>query len=151
MSYFEECLEAYRAIDQGPFGHFIESNLAMASLLAGDTDHAEARLVKVLPRCHEVMDPAIREEALVGLAGVAVEQGDSSRAAWLAGAADAVLAEGDLSSSEVTTRIRDRYLPRAHRALGDEAYQRSFEQGRRASFDDAIAFGLRNPPSSLPV
>ena len=142
VGYLEECLEIARELAYGPVVLFAQSNLGLASLLGGDPARAEERFLQPLPRCREMGDPAIGEEALVGLAGVAVERRDPNRAAWLAGAADALLAELGLSPSEVTLRIRERYLPDARRALGDEAYERAYERGRRASFDDAVAYAL---------
>jgi predicted ATPase/DNA-binding CsgD family transcriptional regulator len=81
---------------------------------------------------------------LDALAWLAVEVGDSDRAARLLGAAEAIVRDvgGALVAQGPTGPMHASYEARARDALGQKAFNASREEGVRMGFENAVAFAL---------
>ena len=141
VRYLQESLDVSRRVSQREHAIIAQGNLALAHLLNEEPEPGERLLRETIRLCREMGDRRTGQEALIGLAGAAVQVGAWSRAAWLAGASEAQLTELELAPG-IDPRIRERYLPAARAALGDARYEQEYERGRRASFDDAVAYAL---------
>jgi predicted ATPase len=119
-----------------------QGNLALAHLFDGEPELAEGLFRESLRACREIGDKRIVEEILIGMAGVAALELEFEEAAWLAGAASGLAAAYEVSPAAVTTRIHERFLVDARRALGGELYEASFDHGRSTPFDEAVSHAL---------
>jgi non-specific serine/threonine protein kinase len=80
--------------------------------------------------------------ALSMLAGPVAAQGRAGRAARLLGASDAIFERMSISLQPADRVEIDTYAALAREALGDEAYEAAWSEGRAMSFEGAIAYAL---------
>jgi hypothetical protein len=112
----------------------------LAALLMGNTNAARDAFREELELCRRHIALPIASEALLGLAAVAVDDGDLSRAARLQGAA---VAHGyGQRQDEVPARLDRVFLAPARRRHGADAWDTAVREGAQLSFEDAIAFAL---------
>lgn len=142
IAYLHECLDLARDFRARAQVIMAQDNLALAYLFNDEPERAERLFRENLLLCRHNDDRRIGAEALLGLAGTATQMRSWSRAAWLEGAAMALYAELNLVSTGIDLRIRERYLPAVREVLGDDGFAEAFEQGGRASFEEAVAFAL---------
>jgi predicted ATPase/DNA-binding SARP family transcriptional activator len=112
----------------------------LAALLTGDTDAARDAFREELELCRRLIALPIASEALLGLAAVAVVDGDLSHAARLRGAA-AAHGYGQ-QQDEVPARLDGAFLAPARRRHGADAWDTAVREGAQLSFEDAIAYAL---------
>jgi tetratricopeptide (TPR) repeat protein len=141
-AFLEESHELAVRLDDRPLIVLARDNLALIELFDGDLARAEELFRETLRLCWKIGDRRIGGEALIGLAGAAARRKEWDRAAWLAGASTGLAREGERRWNEAEARIDGRYLPDAREALGDRPYDTSFERGRAATFEEAVAFAL---------
>ncbi len=141
VEYLQECLELARDLAIRELAIIAQSNLALAFLFNREPHHALPLFMETLRLCREMDDRRTGQESLIGLAGAAAERGEWDRAAWLAGAAATQLVELDLAPG-IDPRISERFLPASREALGEARYEEEYERGRRASYEEAVAFAL---------
>jgi predicted ATPase/class 3 adenylate cyclase len=123
----------------------IRGNAGLASLFSGEADAAREAFREELELCRELVVPPVAHEALRGLAGVAVVDGDIGRAARLLGAATAHRF-GD-PEDRVDTRLHATFFDPVRRDPSSVAWDAPFHEGTALSFDDAIAYALQEPPA----
>jgi predicted ATPase/DNA-binding SARP family transcriptional activator len=115
----------------------------LAALLTGDTVAARDAFREELELCRRHIALPIASEALLGLAAVAVVDGDLSYAARLRGAA---AAHGyDQQQDEVPARLDGAFLAPARRRHGADAWDTAVREGAQLSFEDAITYALDQP------
>jgi DNA-binding CsgD family transcriptional regulator len=115
------------------------SDLGLVSLEAGDTRAAARRYAESLRWLWEGGDVWFLASALEGLAAVALETGQATEAAQLLGAA-AALRERSGGAVWPDERARLTHAVMAARtSLGDEAYAREAERGRKFSLPEVVA------------
>jgi predicted ATPase/DNA-binding SARP family transcriptional activator len=118
----------------------------LAALVMGDTDAARNAFREELELCRQLIALPIASEALLGLAAVAVVNGDLSHAARLQGAA---VAHGYGQQQDAVPARLDRvFLTPARRRHGADAWDTAVREGGQLSFEDAIAFALDQPRAS---
>jgi predicted ATPase/class 3 adenylate cyclase len=121
----------------------IRGNAGLASLFSGEADAAREAFREELELCRELVVPPVAHEALRGLAGVAVIDGDIGRAARLVGAATAHRF-GD-PEDPVDTRLHATFFDPVRRGPSSIAWDAPFHEGTALSFDEAIAYALQEP------
>ena len=132
----------------------LRGNTALAALLTGDTDAARDAFREELEICRELVALPIASEGLLGLAAVAVVHGDLNRAARLRGAA-AAHGYGQQQDA-IEARLDAAFFAAARRRHGADAWDAAARQGAQLTFDNAIAYALREPraqpdlPASMP-
>jgi hypothetical protein len=118
-------------------------NLGLAALLTGETDTAAHAFREELTICRELVVRPVAFEGLRGLAAIAVVNGDSKRAATLAGAADAH--RYDAPKNLLDARLDAAFFDPARTRYGTDAWNAAACQGRGLTFEDAIAYALEEP------
>jgi hypothetical protein len=124
--------------------HFAHHFLADCPLIRGDSAAAVPRYRRALELAVELGDRAETGVEIQGVAMASAGVGESARALRLAGAAAAefeALAI-DLSGIIFWSALLTRYLGLARNALGPEAAAAAWEEGRRTTFEHAVALAL---------
>jgi hypothetical protein len=89
--------------------------------------------------------------SLQGLAAVAEAQGEPRRAAWLLGAAEALLeAAGTHLYAQMDHELHQRVVDAVRERLGELAWKKARDEGRKMSFEEAVAY-VRKGGESLPT
>jgi predicted ATPase/class 3 adenylate cyclase len=117
-------------------------NRGLAALLTGETDNAWHAFREELALCRDMVVVPVAFEGLRGLAAVAVVAGDDERAATLVGAAEARRYGQD---DPVDARLDETFFEPARARCGSDAWNATAREGRRLSFEDAIAYALEEP------
>jgi predicted ATPase/class 3 adenylate cyclase len=117
-------------------------NRGLAALLTGETDNAWHAFREELALCRDMVVVPVAFEGLRGLAAVAVVAGDDERAATLVGAAEA---RRYGQADPVDARLDETFFEPARARCGSDAWNASAREGRRLSFEDAIAYALEEP------
>jgi non-specific serine/threonine protein kinase len=118
-------------------------NRGLALLFTGDVAGARGAFREELALVGELVVVPVAQEALLGLAAVAAEEGDLRRAATLAGSAGA--RDQEPQTVDVVARIEERFLRPARDALGDAGWEAGVREGARLGFEAAVAYGLEEP------
>jgi len=115
-------------------------NTGLAALLSGDTDAARDAFREELELCRQLSALPIAAEGLLGLAAVAVVDGDLSQAARLRGAA-AAHGYGQ-QQDDVEARLEAAFFASARTRHGVDAWDTAVREGAQLSFENAIAYAL---------
>ena len=124
--------------------HFAHHFLADCPLIRGDSAAAVPRYRRALELAVELGDRAETGVEIQGVAMASAGVGESARALRLAGAAAAefeALAI-DLSGIIFWSALLTRYLGLARNALGPDAAAAAWDEGRRTTFEHAVALAL---------
>jgi predicted ATPase/DNA-binding SARP family transcriptional activator len=124
-------------------------NTGLAALLTGDTATADEAFREELELCRQLRALPIASEGLLGLAAIAVVDGDLSQAARLRGAA-AAHGYGQQQDA-VEARLEAAFFATARTRHGADAWDTAVRAGAHLSFEDAIADALNHQraPSAL--
>ncbi|HET6551615.1 MAG TPA: hypothetical protein VFG79_24315 [Solirubrobacter sp.] len=129
-----------------PFERMINSgNAGLAALFTGDTVAASHAFRDELALCRELVVRPVAFEGLLGLAALAVLDGEDTRAATLVGAAAAH--RYDNPEDRVEVRLETTFFDRARARVGTVAWDEAAREGGALSFEDAIAYALEEPPA----
>jgi hypothetical protein len=120
-------------------------NTGLAALLTGDTDAARDAFREELELCRRLRALPIASEGLLGLAAIAVIDGDLSQAARLRGAA-AAHGYGQ-QQDDVEARLEAAFFAAARTRAGADAWDTAVREGAQLSFEDAIACALHQQPA----
>jgi predicted ATPase/DNA-binding SARP family transcriptional activator len=118
----------------------LRGNTGLAALLTGDTDAARDAFREELELCRQLVALPFASEGLLGLAAVAVVEGDLSHAARLCGAA-AAHGYGQ-QQDDVEARLEVAFFTPARTRQGADAWDSTAREGAQLSFADAIAYAL---------
>ena len=139
--YVARALTFVRGLDEPFIWMVFRGNQGLAALLTGDTDAAEDAFLDELRLCRELAVLPLASEGLQGLAAVTVVRGDDHRAARLLGAAT-----DDRShrrEDPVDARLHTEFFGPARTRHGADAWDAAARDGGTLSFDNAIAYALR--------
>jgi predicted ATPase/DNA-binding SARP family transcriptional activator len=120
-------------------------NLGTTALLQGRLDDARAHLAESVAVRREIQDALGLASSFTCLAALAAEEGSLARAARLLGAADAVRERTDAELEPLDSRLYERTADAARGELGDEAFARAHEEGRRLGLEQAADIALEEP------
>ncbi len=118
----------------------LRGNTGLAALLTGDTDAAREAFREELELCRRLSALPIASEGLLGLAAVAVVDGDLGHAARLRGAA-AAHGYGQ-QQDDIEARLEADFFTTARTRRGAETWDNAVREGAQLSFEDAIAYAL---------
>ena len=121
---------------------FVLDNLGWAMLLRGEHDKAKVLHKDSLILCKELGDKAITSKSLEGLACTAGARGDSTRAARLFGAAEALREAIGYLQAPRESALREPYLEAARSRLGEAAWEKAFTEGRDMGLGEAVEYAL---------
>lgn len=122
-----------------------EGNRGLAALLTGKAEAASHAFCEELTLCREMVVGPVAFEGLRGLAAVAVLRKDAQRAATLVGAAAAH--RYDRPEDPVETRLDMKFFEPARTRCGTETWDAAAREGGMLSFEEAIAYALKEPPA----
>jgi tetratricopeptide (TPR) repeat protein len=143
-----EALRAYEEIGDQRFHARCLAYLGHAGLIDRDPDRAGALLRNSLTAFRDLAEPGGTAEGLVGVAAVHALQGNATRAALLAGAADRLRDSYAGRQLPLDERVSGRYLAVAETLLGPEEWSRAWAEGRELRLDSAIDLALGGEPES---
>jgi tetratricopeptide (TPR) repeat protein len=136
-------------------GAALESgNLSMVERQLGNLDGAEELARFALEIYHHRADDWAMPFGLSGLAAVAAERGDFTRAALLAGAAESLMEAQGAAWPPDERPHYERTVEAARDALGAEAFEVARARGRAMTTDDAVQLALGGEgaaPSEVPA
>lgn len=141
-----EALRAYEEIGDQRFHARCLAYLGHAALIDQDPDRASALIRNSLTAFRDLAEPGGTAEGLVGLAAVHALQGNTTRAALLAGAAERLRDSYAGRQLPLDERISGRHLAVAQTILGPEEWSRAWAKGRELQLDSAIDLALRCDP-----
>ena len=133
---FEKALEQFRRGRNASAEGTTLTNLGLLALEEGRLSAAISYFRETL-RLHEQMPLISVGDCLDGLAAVAVAQNDPERAAFALGAAEAWRSKTGISQDAFESTIRGKAAAASFAALGEDAYQALFREGKRVEIDDA--------------
>jgi predicted ATPase/DNA-binding SARP family transcriptional activator len=126
----------FRALARGTLG--------LIEAAAGDLELAREHHTAGMLLAAESQDSPVIAQMLVGVADLALHEGDPERAAYLLGAADAVRGSRDRSVPDV-----ERITADARAALGDAGFEAAYHRGDGVTAATALATsGLGEPAAS---
>ena len=117
-------------------------NLGSAALLQGRTAEARARLGESLSIKRRLEDALGTASVFIGLAAIAMEEGELVRAGRLLGSADALFERTDAELEPFDADLYRRTAVAARSGLTDEAFAHAYEAGRSLGLDEAAAVAL---------
>jgi predicted ATPase/class 3 adenylate cyclase len=138
----EEAAELYR--ERGNRGHlqYALDNLGWAALVRGNLQQAEVLHRESLALSRQLGDKLVAAEALEGLACSASARGEAKRVARLFGAAEAQREAVGYRQEPREHALREPYLVAARPRLSKARWDVAWAEGRRLSFEEAIAYAL---------
>jgi non-specific serine/threonine protein kinase len=116
--------------------------LGLAALLQGRLGEARTHLRESLAVRSEIRDVHGLVAAFTGVAALAAEDGEFSRAAPLLGAADALRERTDAELEPFMGALYERTAAAARERLSGEGFASAHEEGRKLPLEDAVAFAL---------
>jgi predicted ATPase/class 3 adenylate cyclase len=147
--FIERATPLIRALDDPHSWMLFYGNCGLAALLTGDTEGAQHAFREELALCRELVVPAVASEGLLGLGAVAAVRGDNDRAAQLSGAAAAH--RYGQPESPLDGRLAATFLQPARTRHGPHAWDIAARDGATLTFEDAIAYALRESPALMRV
>jgi predicted ATPase len=108
----------------------------------GNLEAAEASLVESLTIADDLTDPDASAEALEGFAELAVAKHAAKRSATILGAAARLRDEMGLPIPMHEEHEHKRVAATARAALGDDAFDRAWREGRAMDLDEAVRYTL---------
>jgi hypothetical protein len=153
VALMEDALHHFRGVPDGRGIAFASVNLSIIRLSCGEVGPAERLARESLALFRELHDALGYVEALVSLAGSAVAQGRTDRAAQLVGAADAVRESTGMAPLRGLQQVRDASAAGARAALGESAFAAAYEAGQAMPLEHALEFALtpQEAPPAAPV
>jgi predicted ATPase/DNA-binding winged helix-turn-helix (wHTH) protein len=127
---FEETIAFLREAGEVWALGIILSDLAALRVIQGRLGEAEVSAREALALCRSLRDRRGVGWCLQSLAMIDTAAGRARRAAWLYGAADALLQSLGAMGQVTFSRVQDRYLTLSREAIGDSAFLETYETGR---------------------
>ena len=141
----EPRLRELAATASGMMKLFAATNHGLALARLGRIDEAAPRFAEVLVVPNEERSAEIQIYAVEGLGTVAGLRGDDVRAARLWGAAAAIREATGLALAAAEQKFHDEVVIAVRGRLGEEAFERAWDEGRRLSGEQAIELALMDP------
>jgi tetratricopeptide (TPR) repeat protein len=114
-------------------------NLASVACLQRDYQSAISFALEGLKISEEFGDKIVTGTALGVFAALAFASGEPEKAARLWGAAQAAFDAADYKLDKIDQDFVDRYVGEARAAVGDEAYEAAYREGRAMLLEHAVA------------
>jgi tetratricopeptide (TPR) repeat protein len=137
--YYEEALALARQASAKHVVPVYMLNLASVACLRRDYQSAASFALEGLKDSEEFGNKIVTGTALGVFAALAVAAGEPERAARLWGAAQAIFDAADSKLDKVDQGFVDRYVAEARAAVGDEAFEAAYREGRAMRFEHAVA------------
>jgi class 3 adenylate cyclase/predicted ATPase len=136
-----ESLSLTQEIDVQRTLSFIQLVLGMVAL-AKHAPEARAYLLDSLRTSQQIRSPRNKATNLVGVAGLAQQEGNPRLAAQLLGAAEAAFSAREVVIAPRVKPLYEQTLATAHAQLGEEAFQSAWAEGSTWSLAEAVELAL---------
>ena len=113
-----------------------------AECALGKLDAAEAHLTESLTICRDLGDRENMSNGLDGFAHLAIAKESPSRAAQIWGAAERLREEIGAPLRSFDRANYENALSATRAALGDDAFERAWREGREMTLEDAVQYAL---------
>ncbi len=140
--YYDESLSLERPHGSKELTSLALSMLVYTSLAQGDYQRAALQFAECASVCRELGDDNTLAIALGGVAGVIGRQGQPEQAVRLFGAVDAAMERTGYIWAPSERVDIEREVQFTRRALGNEAYEAAYAEGRTLSFQEAVDSAL---------
>jgi len=127
---FEDSIAVLREAGEAWGLGILLSDLAALRVIQDRLREAEACATEALALCCSLRDRRGVGWCLQSLAMVDTAAGRARRAAWLYGAADALLQSLGATGQVTFSRVQDRYLTLSRDAIGEPAFREAYDAGR---------------------
>ena len=141
-SLLEESLTTVRDIGERLNEAVLLRSLGLVECAQGNLKAAERHLREALTICQEISDRVDAADAIEGLALVAVAMDVPRQAARIWGAAERLREELGSPMPPYEQAAYMRALAHARAALGDDAFNEAWREGREMRFEDAMNYAL---------
>jgi adenylate cyclase len=141
-SLFEESLALCEEIDDKWVSAKAWLGLGMVELAQG-ADEAREHILRSVRMSNELEDQMHPTSCLIGLAGLALQEGDPRRAAHFLGAAESALKAANIVVDPEYQSFHAQTLTVVREALGEEGFRSAWEEGARWSLEEAVKKALR--------
>jgi predicted ATPase len=142
-SAYEESLSLHVKLADAWGASAVRNDLGWLDLEEGEAERATERFREGLRRYHELGDRAQIADTLDGMAAAAAERGQGERAVRLWSAIDAVRGRLVAPRSRPDAEDRERRLRHLRSGMDADRFGQLWEEGRRLTFDQAIALALQ--------
>jgi non-specific serine/threonine protein kinase len=142
---FEEAVEFLRGVREIWGLAILLSDLAALRVIGGRHELAEHLVDEALTLCRRLRDRRGTGWSLQTLGMLETVRGRAARAAWLYGAADALLQSIGATGQVTFSRVQDRYLGGLREQLGEAAFRDAFDSGRMTPVDRIMEAGAGPP------
>jgi predicted ATPase/tRNA A-37 threonylcarbamoyl transferase component Bud32 len=149
--FYEEAVANGRQYGHEPFLSAALGNLGAVECERGRLEAAEGHYGEAL-----TMAQALRSDEFIGLSlhgfgAIAAKRGAAVRAAWLAGAAEALLDAVGATLAPVDRAFRDRYVADARERLGEATVEAAMAKGRAMTLEEValLAAEMMNQRTDL--
>ena len=137
--HYEEALTMARRESANHIIPVYALNLASVACLQRDYQSAISFALEGLKVSEEFGDKIVMGSALGIFAALAVAAGEPEKAVRLWGAAQATFDAADYKLDKTDQDFVDRYVGEARAAVGDEAYEAAYREGRAMPLEHAVA------------
>ena len=124
-------------------------NLASIACLLNDLPSAHQYNLEALKYGEDLGHKTSMGSALSVFGALAMQDGKAGRAAKLFGAVQAIFEANAYNQENADKKFHDYYVFKAKAAIGDDAFDAAFAEGRLQSISDAVALARQNE-SKLP-
>jgi non-specific serine/threonine protein kinase len=142
---FEEALEIYQKLDDGFWINACLCHLGYIDCEKGEYAAARSRFLQTYEIVPLEQAPWGATYVLDGFTRLAAAEGEAVRALRLGGATDALRQTYGVTIGPTEQAAFRRRLKPAWRALGEEAGEKAWEEGRAMTLEQALALGLEEP------
>jgi len=139
---WEETLRVSRAVGNGWAVSFLQFRWGLQALALGDLARAEASLGESLLLNQELDNARSMAAAMEALAALSVVRRQPERAVRLFGAAESLLEYAGYNLPHYSQLEHDRAVTAARAALGPDALQHLWREGRQAPRQAAVSYAL---------
>ena len=148
---YEECLRLLQDVGDRRDRAYTLNNLASAALPLDDFKAVQAALAESLALFQEVGDTQGKPLVLAGFASLAAAQNQGARAGRLWGAAEVLREVLGVPLHESDRDSYDQEVSGCRMALGSEAFEAAWAEGRAMAWEQAVALALgEDSPERIP-
>jgi non-specific serine/threonine protein kinase len=138
----DEAIEIYEKLGDRHFSSRASVQLGFAWMVDGDLARASELIGESIRTFFELEDRWGTTESIEAMAAVRAAQGAADRAARIGGAGEALRATLTVLALPFEVESTSPFMNTARATLGEEAWQRAWEEGRAMSLEDAVDYAL---------
>lgn len=140
--HYEEALAIFSQLENKAMLSSLQFDLGAIAYGEDDFKEAYSHFSEALPIAQKLGYKTVISYSLDGFAALITKNGESERAAQLAGAADQLRESVGYETDSLDRNFRDAYTAELRAALSEAAFAEFYEQGRKLKLEEAIKLAL---------